>query len=155
MVIDTSVVTGQFIGGTGTPGTTNMAKASGIAITRGDICNIATGTTPDSLQTCPASGTGPLYWCEQTAPIGTTGVSVRYDGEVTVKADGAIEPLSLVVTGATTPGRVQQAAGTPEAANRHVGIYLRHAGEASGAANPATAAANGDVIVILLRPGVG
>ena len=60
MVIDTSVVTGQFIGGTGTPGTTNMAKASGIAITRGDICNIATGTTPDSLQTCPASGHRPV-----------------------------------------------------------------------------------------------
>ena len=153
MVIDTSVVTGQFIGGTGTPGTTNMAKASGIAITRGDICNIATGTTPDSLQTCPASGVGPLYWCEQTAPIGTTGVSVRYDGEVTVKADGVIEPLSLLVTGATTPGRVQAAAA--EAANRQVGIYLRHPGEASGAANPPTAAAAGDVIVILLRPGVG
>jgi hypothetical protein len=155
LVIDTSVVTGQFIGGTGTPGTTNMAKATGIAITRGDICNVNPGTTPDSLQTCPTSGTGPFYWCEQTAAIGTTGVSVRYDGEVTVKCDGAIEPNSIVVSGATTAGRVQAIAGTPEAANRHVGIYLRHPGEASGAANPATAAANGDVIVILLRPGVG
>ncbi|MDW0140111.1 MAG: hypothetical protein QOK66_01000 [Nitrososphaeraceae archaeon] len=158
MVIDTSVVTGQFIGGTGTPGTTNMAKATGIAITRGDICNVNTTTTPDSLQTCPISGTtatGTFYWCEQTAPIGTTGVSVRYDGEVTVKCDGTVEPNALLVTSATTAGRVQQAAGTPEAANRQVGIYLRHPGEASGAANPATAAANGDVIVILLRPGVG
>jgi hypothetical protein len=153
MVIDTSVVTGQFIGGTGTPGTTNMAKASAIAITRGDICNRATATTPDSLQTCPTSGVGPFFWCEQTAAVGTTGVSTRYDGEVTVKCDGAIEPLSVVISSATTAGRVQTLAA--EAADRHVGIYLRHPGEASGAANPPTAAAAGEVIVILLRPGVG
>ena len=63
------------------------------------------------------------------------------------------QPNAVVITSATTAGRVQTLAA--EAADRHVGIYLRHPGEASGAANPATAAAAGEVIVILLRPGVG
>ena len=153
MVIDTTVVTGQFMGGTGTPGTTNMAKATGIAITRGDICNRATATTPDSLQTAPTSGTGPFFWCEQTAASWDhrSQHSIRWRSYS--KCDGAIEPNAVVITSATTAGRVQTLAA--EAADRHVGIYLRHPGEASGAANPATAAAAGEVIVILLRPGVG
>jgi len=153
MVINTTVTTGQFEGGTGTPGTTSMTKATGIAIARGDILNRATGTTPDSLQTCPTSGTGPFFWAEQAAGVGTTGVSVRYDGEVTVKCDGAIEPNAIVVSGATTAGRVQAINVTAEALNRQVGIYLRHPGEKSGSANPPTAAADGDVIVIKLNGG--
>lgn len=139
---------GQREGGTGTPGTTNMAKASGIAITAGDICNIDTGTAPDSLRTAPTSGTAPFYGCTETAAIGTTGVSVCYDGEFVTTADGAIEPNQVVVSSATTAGRVTGRAA--EAANRVVGRYLRHIGEKSGAANAPTPAAANEKIVIKL-----
>jgi hypothetical protein len=132
---------GQREGGTGTPGTTNMAKASGIAITAGDVCNSDTGTAPDSLRTAPTSGTGPFYVCTETAPIGQTGVSVCYDGEVIVQSDGsgAIEPNQVVVTSAAAAGKV--AGRAAEAANRCVGVYLRHVGEKSGASSAPTAVA--------------
>jgi hypothetical protein len=143
-------ILGQREGGTGTPGTTNMAKASGITITAGDIVNIDTATAPDSLRTAPTSGTAPFYGCTQTAPTGTTGVSVCYDGEFLTTADGAIEPNAVVVSSATTPGRVTARAA--EAANRVVGRYLRHAGEKSGVSSPPTAAAAGEKIWIKLGP---
>jgi hypothetical protein len=139
---------GEREGGTGTPGTTNMAKASAIAITAGDICNVDTGTSPDSLRTAATTGTGPFYGCVETAGVGTTGVSVCYDGEFTTTAGGAIEPNSVVVSDTATAGRVIGRAA--EASNRVVGVYLRHRGEKSGSSNAPTAAAAGEKIVIRL-----
>ena len=139
---------GEREGGTGTPGTTNMAKASGIAITAGDICNVDTGTSPDSLRTAATTGTSPFYGCVETAGVGTTGVSVCYDGEFTTTAGGAIEPNSVVVSDTATAGRV--IVRTAEASNRVVGVYLRHRGEKSGSSNAPTAAAAGEKIVIRL-----
>ena len=114
-----------------------MAKASGIAITAGDICNVDTGTTPDSLRTAATTGVGPFYGCVETAPVGSNGVSVCYDGEFTTTANGAIEPNSVVISDTAIAGRVITR--TAEASNRVVGVYLRHRGEKSGSANAPTA----------------
>lgn len=137
-------------GGTGTPGTTNLSKASGITITAGDIMNIDTGTTPDSWRTAPTAGTGPFWGCTETAATGTTGVSACYDGEFMTTAEGTGEPGVVVVSAASTAGRVKARAA--EASNTVVGIYLRHAGEKSGTANPPTAFAAGEKIIIKLGP---
>lgn len=153
-MVATVAVAGQFEGGTGDPGTESWPKASGVAITRGNICNINAGTTPDSLQTCPTSGTGPFFWCEETAAIGTSAVSIKRNGRVVVKADGAGEPGTIVVSSATTAGRVQAIAGTPEASNRRVGTYVGHPNEKGGSNQPITAFANGEDIVIDLNAGV-
>ena len=139
---------GEREGGTGTPGTTNMAKASGVAITAGDIVNVNTATSPDSLQTAATTGTGPFYGCVETAAIGTTGVSVCYDGEFTTTASAAIEPNQVVVSDTAVAGRVIGRAA--EASNRVVGVYLRHRGEKSGSSNAPTATAAGEKIVIRL-----
>jgi hypothetical protein len=139
---------GEREGGTGTPGTTNMAKATGVAIAAGDIVNINTATSPDSLQTAATTGVGPFFGCVETAPVGTTGVSVCYDGEFTTTANGAIEPNQVVVSDTAIAGRVIGRAA--EASNRVVGIYLRHRGEKSGSSNAPTAAAAGEKIVIRL-----
>ena len=125
-----------------------MAKATAIAITAGDIVNIDTGTSPDSLQTAATTGTGPFFGCVETAAVGTTGVSVCYDGEFTTTANGAIEPNQVVVSDTAIAGRVIGRAA--EASNRVVGIYLRHRGEKSGSSNAPTAAAAGEKIVIRL-----
>ena len=139
---------GEREGGTGTPGTTNYAKASAIVINAGDICNKDPGTTPDSMRTAPTTGTGPFWGCVETAGVGTTGVSLCYDGEFTTTAGGAIEPNSVIISDTATAGRV--IARTAEASDRVVGIYLRHRGEKSGSSNAPTAAAAGEKIVIKL-----
>ena len=88
--------------------------------------NIDTGTSPDSLRTAATTGTGPFFGCVETAAVGTTGVSVCYDGEFTTTANGAIEPNQVVVSDTAIAGRVIGRAA--EASNRVVGIYLRHQG---------------------------
>lgn len=143
---------GMREGGTGTPGTKNYAKASGITITAGDIVNVDAGTAPDSYRTAPTTGTGPFWGCTQTAATGTTGVSLCYDGEFTCIAGGVIEPGSVVVTDTATAGRVITR--TAEASNRVVGVYLRHHGEDSGAGTgqAPTASAAAEKIIIRLGP---
>src|SRR5262245_7148703 len=151
MVIITSVVAGQREAGTGTPGTTNMAKASGISIARGDVLMVDTATTPDSLKTATSGAVGPFYYAEQEALTGTTGVSVGYDGEVALKGNEAIEVNDFVVVG-TTAGRV--IARAEEKADK-VGVrYLRHPGEKSpGSNSPPTALADAEIGIFHFAPG--
>src|SRR5687767_8147752 len=138
-------------------GTTPKDKATGITINRGDICNIDTGTAPDSYRTCPTSGIGPFVWAEQTvlaAAAKPTFSAIDYPCEVYVKCDGAIEVGSVVQTSATTAGRVMAGAGTLATNPRRVGIFLRKPGQGDST-NPLAAAADGDVIIIWFEPMAG
>ena len=62
MVLGTNAVAGM-IEPSEFRGTTKVDKATAITITRGDICNRATGTTPDSYQTCPNIGNRSICIC--------------------------------------------------------------------------------------------
>lgn len=135
-------------------GTTPKNKATGITVNRGDICNIDTGTAPDSYRTCPTSGIGPYVWCEQTVLAASAKAkfsAVDYPCEVYVRCDGVIEVGSVVQTSATNAGRVMASAGTLATNTRRVGIYLRKPGQGDDA-SPITAAADGDVIIIWFEP---
>jgi hypothetical protein len=106
-------------------------KATGITINAGDICNIDTGTAPDSYRTAPTSGIGPFVWCEKTvlaAQAKPRFSAIDYPCEVYVTFDAACEVGAYVMTSATTAGRVIPWAGNT-AGNRVCGIYLRKPGE--------------------------
>jgi hypothetical protein len=128
-------------------------KATNITITRGDICNRATGTTPDSYQTCPTSGLGPFVYALETVTAASADPKfscIDYECEVMVTNDaaGAIEPGMFVQTSATVAGRIMAyAAGTT---GRICGVYLRLAGQADGGTATTTLAANGVGIIRFL-----
>lgn len=149
MPTNTNVVAGMF-----EPrffvGTVPKDKASGITVTRGDICNRDTGTAPDSWRTCPTSGLGPFVFAVETvaaASAKTKFQAIDYECEVMVTNDaaGAIEPGARVQTSATVAGRIMAyAAGTTD---RICGVYLRLAGQADGGTATTTLAANGVGII--------
>lgn len=152
MVLNTNVVAGM-IEPDAFRGTQKLDKATNITITRGDIMNRATGTTPDSYQTCPTSGAGPFAFAMETvtaAQAKSKISAITYDTEVYVTADGAIEPGAFVMTSATTAGQVIAWTGNT-ATNRICGVYLGHGGEADGGV-ARTAAADGDIIKIRFLP---
>jgi hypothetical protein len=137
MVLGTNAVAGM-IEPSEFRGTTKVDKATGITITRGDICNRATGTTPDSYQTCPTSGTGPFVFAMETvaAAAAKSKVSViNYECEVYATNDAA--------------GRIMAyAAGTT---NRICGVYLRKQGQDDGSVAVTTLGAN-EVGIIRFLP---
>ena len=153
MVLGTNAVAGM-IEPSELRGTTKVDKATAITITRGDICNRATGTTPDSYQTCPTSGLGPFVFAMETvaAAAAKSKVSViNYECEVYATNDAAavIEPGSFVQTSATVAGRIMAyAAGTT---GRICGIYLRKQGQDDGSVAVTTLAAN-EVGIIRFLP---
>lgn len=156
MPTNTNVVAGMFEP-RGFMGTVPKDKASGITVTRGDICNRDAGTTPDSWRTCPTSGTGPFVFAVETvaaASAKTKFQAIDYECEVMVTNDaaGAIEPGAFVQTSATVAGRVMAwAAGTT---GRICGVYLRLAGQADGGTATTTLAANGVGIIRFYPNGI-
>jgi hypothetical protein len=154
MVLNTNVVAGM-IEPDAFRGTQKLDKATNITITRGDIMNRATATTPDSYQTCPVGGVGPFAYAMETvtaAQAKSKVSAITYETEVYVTADGAIEPGSYVQRSGTTAGRVIVWDGTT--ANIRCGEYIGHAGEADGGVARTPAALN-DVIKIRFTPNGG
>ena len=154
MVLGTNMVAGM-VEPSEFRGTTKVDKATAITITRGDICNRATGTTPDSYQTCPTSGAGPFVFAMETvaAAAAKSKVSViNYECEVYATNDAAavIEPGAFVMTSATVAGRIMAWTGNT-ATNRICGVYLRHQGQDDGSVAVTTLAAN-EVGIIRFLP---
>ena len=153
MVLGTNAVAGM-IEPSDFRGTTKVDKATGITVTRGDICNRATGTTPDSYQTCPTSGLGPFVYAMETvaATAAKPKVSVidyECDVYVTNDAAGVIEPGAFVQTSATVAGRVM--AYVPGTTGRICGRYLRKQGQDDGSVAVTTLGAN-EVGIIRFLP---
>jgi hypothetical protein len=153
MPLNTNVVAGMveprfFVG------TVPKNKATGITITRGDICNRDTGTAPDSYRTAPTSGLGPFVFAVETvaaAAAKATFQAIDYECEVMVTNDAAaaIEPGARVQTSATVAGRIMAyAAGTTD---RICGIYLRKPGQADGGTAVTTLGVN-EVGIIRFYP---
>ena len=144
MPINLAPIIGSRIGGTGTPGSKSVKKPSGV-ITKGNVVAKGTAGDVDKWTLASTSSTGPFAVCIQDAATGDTSFSMVDDGEVLVKADGAITNNAYVMRSGTTAGEVIAYTGTDE--TLIVGRYLRHEGEDSG---DQTAAADGDVIIIRL-----
>lgn len=119
-------------------------KGTSAGITRGHVCIQDTATTPDSWKTATAGVTaGPFVICiNADAATADTHFTACVSGEVTVKADGAIEPGKYVMSSAATAGEVVVWDGTNASAK--VGVYLGDKGN-----NAVEAAADGDVIRII------
>lgn len=145
----------------------SVGKAINAAIALGGVCVPDTGTSPDSYKIAPASAgnLGPFVVCVNKAAATTDpSFAAAFPGTiVAVKADGAIEVGKEVQCSSSTAGEVVVFAAsdvtssptetTIEAALndrlRVVGRYLGHENEITGKV-PATAAADGDVILIKL-----
>jgi hypothetical protein len=137
----------------------NKATAGGTAtILRGDVMF---ENASNVFQTCAVSGNKfPYRVCTRTPLTTDSTVDAIFSGIAYVTADGVIQPGQMVTpNGATTPGRVVQYTPTTipttplqadvqaaESEFRNVfGVYEGHENENS-LNNPATAAAQGDVI---------
>ena len=145
----------------------SVGKAINAAISVGAVCVPDTGTNPDSYKIAPASAgnTGPFVVCVNKAAATTDpSFAAAFPGSVvTVKADGAIEPGMEVQCSSATAGEVVVFAASDVTSSptettietalkdrqRVVGRYLGHENELTGKV-PATAAADGDLIVINL-----
>ena len=101
-----------------------LNKASANTVTRGLVCRIDTGTTPDSFTQAAATAllAGPFAIPIETKGAGTTEFSARYNDVIYLIADGAIEPYANVTTSGTTSGKV--VAGTATADSMIIGICL-------------------------------
>ena len=135
----------SFEPGQGFYGGRRFLKASGIALTKGQLLSVNAATTPDSLIVAPTTAVRPFYYCLETAAIGTTTVSVTQTGVVQLRADGAIEPGRIVMRSGTTAGEVVTYDSVdPETV---VGTYIGKPGQSAG---DQTAAADGDWIQVRL-----
>jgi hypothetical protein len=146
-----------------------VGKDSSGAITAGAVCVPDTSTAPDSYKIAPASASvpGPFVVCvNRDAAATDTAFSAAFPGtSVTVKAQGTIEVGKEVQCSASVSGSVAAfvastiggtyAQAEAQAAQldrlRVVGRYICHDNgvEMSGK-TPATAAADGDAIIIML-----
>lgn len=141
------------------------------AIPLGAVCIRDTASSPKSYKLCPATTlqTGPFVVCvNKAAAIADRTFAAAFPGTlVVVKAQGAIEVGTEVQNSATVAGSVmafaQSTATTPTGAEcnairddrlRVVGRYIAHENEMVGSSStspgPASAAADGDNIVIRL-----
>lgn len=118
--------------------------ASGI--TKGDLLTLNT----NKWVTSPAAATaGPYAVALETKAASAPTIRVLFKGIVYVTADGVINPNSPVKNATATAGQVIAASIPTDTYSHVVGIYLGHENEGDGK-NEATAAADGDVIRILL-----
>ena len=140
-----------------------LQKASSGAIARGVVVDLNTST--NVWRTAPTSGAaGKFGVCTKAAADGELVLDVCLKGVVYLTSDGTIQPGRRVIVSATTAGQVIQYAastvgGTFSQAeviaaggdfNRVVGTYLGKVDENDGK-NPPTAAADGDIIRVLLE----
>lgn len=139
------------------------ATSGGSAIIRGVIVDLNTST--NVWRVAPTTGSaGKFGISTKAAADGDAVVDVCLKGVVYATADGTIQPGRRVIVSATTAGQVIQYAastvgGTYAQAeviaaggdfNRVVGTYLSKVDEMDGK-NPPTAAADGDIVRILLE----
>lgn len=114
----------------------------------GALCVRDTVVSPNAYKVAPAAagGTGPFVACvNKAAAASDTAFAAAFPGTmVTMKAQGVIAPGSDVFASATVAGSVA-GAGTGDKAGRYIG----HENEWTGKV-PGTAAADGDLVVILL-----
>lgn len=112
----------------------------------GAVCVRDTGITPNGYKAAAAAAgvTGPFVVCvNKAATAADTAFAAAFPGTlVTVKAQGVIQPGAEVYASASVAGAVA-AAGTGDKCGR----YIAHESEMTGKV-PATAAADGDPIVI-------
>lgn len=161
MVNNPGAVLGQFVG---IPGSfpLRLNKATGITVTRGKVCKLDAGTSPDSWVTTSAAADqyGPFVIPTETVGTGVLKFSTRGNDIWYLKADGAIEPGSPVQASASTAGEVVAFVettidATPGQAElqdaqddrlRQIGICLGKADNWNTGAP--TAAADGDLVAV-------
>lgn len=126
----------------------SVAKDNVNPIAAGALCVRDTAITPNGYKTAPAAagGTGPFVVCvNRSATAADTAFAAAFPGTLaTVKAQGVIQPGAPVYASATVAGSVA-AAGTGDICGRYIGHD--NGLELSGK-TPATAAADGDAIII-------
>lgn len=147
------------------------SKSGSTAISVGKVVKLTEGTGVVAVTPASANVLGPFGVIPNLYPVNvttdTSTLVLTGGGQVYVTADGAIKPGSRVQPSASTAGEVVAfvvaAAGTTpteaevelagEKFNAVVGIYEGHVDEGDGLDNPATDAADGDIIRISLVGG--
>lgn len=126
-----------------------VSKGTSAGIVKGDLLTLSS----NKWVTAPASASdGPFAVALETKAASDPTIHVLFKGIVYVTADGVINPNAVIKNSTATAGQVVAATVGTDAYSKIVGIYLAHENEGDGETE-ATAAADGDVIRILLGGG--
>lgn len=123
-------------------------KASGGVFAAGDLLARDTATAPDGWKIAPSTAVKPFAVAMEAYASGTTTLAIGLRGIFNMTMEGACEVGNYVMPASTRPGFVKVWDAVAETTK--VGRYLGHRGE-NDATNIATAAADGDQVLILVE----
>ena len=133
----------------------NKATSGGSAIAVGAVVKLTEATGAVAITPASADVVGPFGVIPNLYPVNVDAdaqtLVMMGGGQVYVRADGAIKPGQRVKCSAATAGQVVAYAGTAvDPSELTVGIYEGHVDEGQGIGNPATDAADNDIIRVSL-----